>query len=386
MAKGYGSSGDILTRTRDGQDLNAIWATYAAALESFNAARQPLISLLSSTVTDVVEDIVQPGQERFEQATDYGIAVSIRPQPIVTQRAYPFSWWDIRAGYTFQFLAGNGSTNGASQAQLDTILSQAMEADNQLQMDMVMKALFNSANRTAMIGSGQYATGNPFTVTALYNADSSYIPPYKGQTFNGASHTHYVGSGVQATNFDPADFIALALLVEEHGFTRANGYNVIFLMNPADASAGVSGFQRGVAYNSVTSKWDFIPAQGQNFTLMLPAGVTLTGGQPGNTFAGLDVAGSYGPYLIVQDYQIPAGYMVAVATQGQSTNTNVIGLREHPNAQLQGLIIKPGNNANYPLIDSHFIRGIGSGVRQRGAAAVMQLNSATYTVPAAMAW
>src|SRR4051812_4155321 len=98
MAKGYGTSGDIITRTRDGQDLNAIWQSYQDALASFNAVRQPMIDLLSFKVTDIIEDIVQPGQERFEQATEFGIPLSIRPAPAVTQRAYPFYWWDTRAG------------------------------------------------------------------------------------------------------------------------------------------------------------------------------------------------------------------------------------------------------------------------------------------------
>src|SRR5829696_4753612 len=119
MAKGYHSTSDILTKTRDGQDLNKIWDDYNAALAAFNAARQPLIDFLSFTVTDIIEDIVQPGSERFEKASEFGIPKAVKPAPTVTQRAFPFDWWDTRAGYTFQFLAGGpGNTGGASQAQL----------------------------------------------------------------------------------------------------------------------------------------------------------------------------------------------------------------------------------------------------------------------------
>lgn len=385
MAKGYGASGDILTRTRDGQDLNAIWQSYQDALADFNATRQPLINLLASPVDSIIEDVVQPGQEKFEEATEFGIPVSIRPQPTVTQRAYPFKWYDTRSGYTFQFLAGGpNGTGGATAQQLDAIMNQVMEADNQLQFELVMKALFNSANRTAGIN------GTPYTVTALYNGDGAYIPPFKGQTFNGATHTHYLGSGVAGQlYFDPQDILDLAGTVEHHGFTRSNGYNILILMNPADAAAGPAKYVRNTAFNngvgSVTSLYDFIPSQGQNTTLMLPPGYTLQGGMAPNQFAGLEVLGSWGPYLIVQDYQIPVGYMAAIATQGQSTATAVVGIREHDNPGLRGLVLRPGNNNAYPLIDSFYIRGMGTGVRQRGAAALMQLGT-TYTTPTSMAW
>lgn len=381
MANGYSAKADILTRTRDGQDLNAIWDMYAAALGDFNATRQPLIDLLSSSVTGIVDEIANPGTERFELATEFGLAQSVRPVPAVTSRAYPFTWYDMRQAYTWRFLQKSTSQ------QLDAVLNMALEAENALVFDQVMKALFNNANRSAMIDG--YPT--PFTVVALYNADGSYIPTYKGQTFSG-SHTHYIGSGANTgqTKFDPQDFLDLASLVEEHGYTRSQGYNIIILMNPADAAASVVRYVRNTAFSSggstsATSLYDFIPTQASNQSLLLPPGYQLTGGLAPNQFAGLEVAGSWGPYLIVQDYQIPAGYMVAAATAGSNTNLNIVGIREDENPALRGLVLKPGNNNAYPLIDSNFIRGLGAGIRQRGAAALMKLDNSggAYTVPTA---
>lgn len=387
MAQGYNASGDILQRTRDGQDLNAIWNGYQSSLAEFNAARQPLIDLLSFTTTQVIEDIVQPGTERFEKATEFGIPKSLRPNLTPTARAYPFEWFDARHAYTFQFLAGGpGHSTGATQRQLDAVMDMMLEADNALQYEMVMKALFNNANRTTLID------GTTYTVTALYNADSIYIPPYRGQTFNPATHTHYVFSGqASQTAFDPQDHLDLAALVEEHGYNRAAGYNIIFLMNPIDANAGIVGFQRGVAkdYGAAVdpvSLYDFIPSNGANLNMMLPPGYTLVGGLPANAFAGLDVAGSWGPYLVVTDRQIPQGYMVALATRGASTQTNVVGIRDHENAALRGLVLLPGNRQNYPLIDSYFVRGMGTAIGPRGAAAIMQLAQSAYAVPAQFAW
>lgn len=387
MAQGYSTSGDILTRTRDGQDLNSLWAEYRQTLEQFNSARQPLMSLLSFQVTGPIEEIVQPSTERFEEATEFGIPKSIRPAPQPFARAYPFKWYDLRQAYTFQFLVGGpGNSEGASRAQLDSVLDLAMEADNALQYDLIIKALFNNDNRTTLID------GSSYTVPALYNADGSYIPPWKGQTFDGATHTHYMFSGgTGQTAFDPEDLLALAANVEEHGYTRAQGYNIIILMNPIDANAGPARYRRGVDFDNgtvtaVESLYDFIPSNANNMTMMLPPGFTLVGGLPANQFAGLDVLGSWGPYLIVTDVQIPVGYMVALATRGSATSTNVVGVREHANAALRGLVLRPGNQQAYPLIDSFFIRGMGTAIGPRGAAAIMKLDETEYTVPTALAW
>lgn len=384
MAKGYSAKADILTRTRDGQDLNAVWDAYQAALDEFNDARQPLIDLLSSSVDGIVDEAGAPGTERFEPASEFGIPKSIRPAPTVASRAYPFDWYDLRQGYTWRFISK------ASTRQLDMVMQQALEAENALVFEQVTKSLFNNVNRTATIDG----IATPFTVVSLYNADGSYIPPYRGQTFAG-SHNHYLGSGANAgqTAFDPQDFLDLAGTIEHHGFTRSQGYNIIFLMNPADASASVVRYVRNQAFVSggaatVVSLYDFIPTTASNLSLLLPPGYTLSGGLAPQQFAGLEVVGTWGPYLFIQDYQIPAGYVVAAATAGQSSNLNIVGIREDEQPELQGLILKPGNNNNYPLIDSFFIRGLGAGVRQRGAAAIMKLDNSggAYTVPPSMAW
>lgn len=377
MAKGIAASGDILTRTRDGQDLNAIWNGFNDILDTFNAQRQPLIDLLSFSITDVIEDIVEAGTERFEEASEFGLPKSIRPQPVVTQRAFPFKWYDLRQAYTFQFLAGNGNTAGATSAQIDAVMQMAMEADNRLQFEQTMKALFNSANRSTLVSNTAY------TVTALYNADSTFIPDYNGVSFNRATHTHYVSSG--AATLDSTDLDQLAALLTEHGYDQQNGYTTIILANQTETTV-IKGFRRGVVNNNgVTALYDFIPATGTGF--LLPVGWEVAaGGQAGNTFAGMNVVGTYGPYLIVEHGAIPSGYLVAAASAGRSTNLNIVGIREHSEASLRGLVIKPGNNANYPIIDSAFIRGIGAGVARRGAAAVMQVTAGAYAVPAQYAW
>jgi hypothetical protein len=367
MAGGIHAVGDVLTRTRDGQDLNALWNQYQELLANWNATRQPLIDLLTFSVGDqIVDDVAQGVEEDFEEATEFGQPKAIRPQMIIQQRAYDFKWYDVATRFTFQFLAD------ATAQQVDMAQAQVLEADNRLIFKKVMKRLFNNANNTTVINNVAY------NAKPLYNADGEFIPDYSGTSFNAATHTHYVTSG--AATLDSGDVEALVGLLEEHGYKRSTGYQIVVLVNPASAPT-IRLWRAGVTNNNAAvAQFDFVPPRGVN--IILPATVQLFGDQPAQTFAGFDVVGAYGPYLIVQDSNIPAGYMFAFATQGSGTAANLVGVREHANTSLRGLVLKGGDRNNYPIINSTFVHGFGTGIRTRGAGAVMQVTaSGSYTTP-----
>jgi hypothetical protein len=367
MAKGFNTSADILTKTRDGQDLNAIWDQYQSLLAAFNATRQPLIDLLTFSVTDPVEDVAQAVEEDFEKASEFGLPRSVRPLTTVQQRAFDFDWYDVAARFTFKFLAD------ATARQIDAVQAQILEADNRLLFARVLRRLFNNVNTSTTIQNVAY------NAKPLYNADGEFVPPYRGLSFTAATHNHYVTSG--AATVDSGDVEQLASLLEEHGYSRANGFQIVIMFNPAQVTPALRAWRAGVTnQNAAVASYDFVPPSGTN--IILPSTVSLFGAQPGPTFAGFDVIGAYGPYLLVQDYNIPSGYMFAFATAGGAQSTNLIGIREHPNASLRGLLIKPGDNNAYPLINSTYIHGLGTGVRTRGAGAIMQITaSGTYTIP-----
>jgi hypothetical protein len=369
MAKGYNARADILTRTVDNVDFNAIWDEFSALLDEWNATRNTMINLLTVPSPTVITEVAMPGVERFEEATEFGVPVGIRPGQAHTQRALPFKFYDLATRFTYQYLLK------APSAQIRALTNMALEADNALQFELVMKALFNNVNRTATID------GTPYTVAALYNADGAVPPTVRGTTFDG-THQHYLASG--AATLDPQDILDLARTVEHHGFTEQAGFNIVIFVNP-DVEDTIASWRRGVvANNSVTSLWDFVPPSGTGF--FLPIGWDLaSGSQPGTQWGGMDVVGKYSRYLIVKENQIPSGYMVAAASRGQSSELNVIGIREHENPQARGLILKPGNNANYPLVESYYIRGLGAGVFQRGAAAIMKITAGSYSIPSVYA-
>jgi hypothetical protein len=159
-------------------------------------------------------------------------------------------------------------------------------------------------------------------------------------------------------------------------------------LDPAAASHLKTAFPQGV-HNATARTFrvangdtnDFVPAQGTP-GMFLPRDVELFGGQAASSWRGLNVAGSYGDALIIEEDTIQAGYVLGLASGGAENLGNPVGLRQHSNVSLQGLRLVKGPNPDYPLIDSFYNRGFGTGIRQRGGAFVMQITaSATYTAP-----
>jgi hypothetical protein len=70
-----------------------------------------------------------------------------------------------------------------------------------------------------------------------------------------------------------------------------------------------------------------------------------------------------------------------VATGGPNSDSNPVGFREHVNTAYQGLRHIPGRGP-YPIQESFFARGFGTGTRHRGAAVVVQITTdLNYTPP-----
>ena len=364
MARGYNSTGDI-RYTSDGRDLNEIYNEFQETIRIANAERQRLIDLVTFSVTNPVEEVAQFGSEDFEEASEYGVPKGVRPAPEVLSLGYTFKWYDLAARYTWQFLAD------ASTAQVEANHAMALDADNRLLFREVMKTLFRDTNRNADI------RGQNFNVYAFWNADGTVPPPYKSNTFDG-THTHYRVTG--AATVASADLDEVINDFKSHGYGPENGTTMFSMVNVAQADV-IRGFRV-----STGAKYDFIPAQGQP-GLLLPQSYELVGqGQVSSTFRGMNVIGSYGPLLIIEEDYVPAGYLVHLASGGTQNLQNPVGLREHANAGLRGLRLVKGRDVDYPLIDSYYVRGFGTGIRQRGAGLIQQVKaSGSYEIPAAFA-
>lgn len=361
MARGYNAQADVLTQTADGRDLNSIWDEFQATVAIQNAERQRLVDLLTFPVTTVIEDVPQFGSEDFEEASEYGVPKGVRPTENVLSLGYTFKWYDIAARFTWQFLAE------ATAQRVEAVHQGVLDADNRLVFKEIMRTLFRSDNRTANI------KGQNFNVYTFWNADGTVPPDYKANTFDG-THTHYRTTG--AAVIDSGDLDEIVDDFKSHGYSSENGTTMFALMNVAEANT-VRGFR--VANGD---RYDFIPAVGQP-GLFLPANQELFGNQVGSTFRGLNVIGSYGPLLVIEEDYVPPGYVPALVSGGSANIQNPIGIREHANPGLRGLRLVKGRDGDYPLIDSYYARGFGTGVRQRGAGLVMQVTAnAAYAAPA----
>lgn len=359
---GYNAAGDLLTQTVDGRDLNDIWSEFQETVAIQNEARSRIVRLLTFPVTQLIERVGQVSTARFEVASEYGEPRGMRPAGGYFNLGYDFEWYDLAARFTWKFLAE------APASQIEAINQQALEADNILIFEKVLGALYGgNVNREANIDD------QLVPVYGLYNGDGTVPPQYKKNTFDG-THNHYMVSG--ATTVDPVDLDDIHENIVEHGYTSRSGYRHILLVNPREAKT-IRTFRVATG-----ATYDFIPALGQPDEFF-PVDQQLLGSRPQSSYEGLEVIGKYGDLLIVQDDLFPAGYITEIATGGEENLGNPVGFREHVNPSLRGMRLVKGPQADYPLIDSFYNRGFGTGIRQRGGSAVMQITAnPSYTAPA----
>jgi hypothetical protein len=249
-------------------------------------------------------------------------------------------------------------------------VTRVFEADNRLVTGTILRRVLDPAQ-----GFNEWG----YTCYGLYNNDGIIPPPYLGNYFDG-THTHYLTSG--STVLDSADVETMIHHIAEHGYGRQGVYGGQFLalMHPDDFTASdISAWRAGVDYGGPTKpKWDFIPSSLQ------PAFMTIehvVGAVPPPEYNGLNIQGGYGDTWFVKTNYMPIGYVILVATGGAESDLNPVGFRQHPNPAYQGLRHIPGPGP-YPLQDSFYARGFGTGVRHRGAAVAMQITTnASYTAP-----
>lgn len=359
---GFHDTRDVLvTSTTDGVDYNAMWAEFQATVTLQNAQRQVIIDFLTFDVTENIETVAQLSSAKFEKASEYGEPRGIRQKPTSFSIGYDFGWYDLAARYTWQFLAD------ANANQVTAIHAAALDADNRLVFEIVLSALYNNVNRTANID------GLEVPVKALYNADGTVPPTYKTNTFDG-THNHYMVSGAAAIVSGDLDDISEQL--RHHGYDKTNGVTQVLAVNSREGKV-IRGFRQADG-----DTFDFIPSTSEPQDLILEPGQQVSGGRPGGSYAGLHAIGKYGDILIVEDDMFPVGYIVLVGTGGPQNLNNPVGLRQHARPELRGMRLVKGRDADYPLIDSFYNRGIGSGIRQRGGSAVMQIKaSGSYAPP-----
>ena len=362
---GYQTAGDIVTETIDGIDLNSLWGQYQKVLAYWNGRKSGLTALLTYPVESLIENVPQVGEAVFEEASEFGEPQAGKIEVEYIQLGYDFKDYDVASRWTWKFL------RDADARQVNAMHNAYLMADQKLIFRKVMEAIFDNRNRSANIRNQAY------NVYPMYNGDGMVPPDYGTNTFTG-THDHYLASG--AAQIDSDDLEEALDHIEEHGYSIENGTNLIVLVNKAQAME-IRKFRQGkVNNNAVEANYDFIPSDNQPAIILPDEG--LLGSRPPSVWNGLRVLGSYRDALIIEEQYIPEGYMITFGSGGAGQLGNLVGLREHANPAYRGLRLIGGNQQGYPLVDSYYSRGFGTGVRQRGGAVVTQFTaSSDYTIP-----
>jgi len=363
---GYNQYADRIIQTTDGADVNQMWREFQASIALLNRQREPLVRLLSYLSQNIVERIFFPTDHDFEEASEYGVPRGVRLGAPFSL-GFDFKWYDLAIRYTWMFLAD------ASQDQVRALNASALEASVRLQFNKVLKAIFNNVDRTSTNPNNNVA----INVYPFYNADCMVPPTYKGTTFAG-SHTHYYSSG--GATITPVNIQTLETDLYSHGYRNVEGYTLMLLVNRVEGLT-IRGFRAGTA----SAIYDFIPGPNFGGGVYMPASLGIVGQPVPTAPAGLNSIGTYGPFSIVEEDYIPAGYVVALATGGEFNMGNPVGIREHQRSDLRGLQLVAGPDDDYPLTESYYRQGLGTGVRQRGGGAVMRISASAYAIPAAYA-
>ncbi|MFD4367949.1 hypothetical protein [Rhodococcus sp. NPDC058521] len=361
---GYNTAGDVLVNeTADGVDLNKVWEEIAAVTALWNNERTRVASLLSYNTTDIATAIPQSvGSDSFEEASEFGEPTGVRAAADTLLMGYDFKDFDLASRFTWKAL------RDMTSEQITSVVTRILEADNKNINTTVLDRLFNPAERLSP---------ENHRVFGLYTGTDGIVPPpYLGKEFP-ESTSHYLASG--AAVIDSADIEDMIRLVTSKGYGRSAGSQLLILANPQEGEI-IQTWKRGEeTATGIVAAHDFILSQ------TAPAYLTqenIIGKIAPGEYGELPVAGSYGPAWLISSEYVPAGYVAVVASGGPNSDLNPVGFRQHKNPAYQGLRIIPGRDQRYPLQDSFFSRGFGTGVRYRGAAAVLQVTPEdTYTAP-----
>lgn len=362
--EGFNETGDLITETRDGAPLGPMWDEFQRTIALWNRQRNALIDPFTYNVTQLIESVRYPVEQDFQEASEFGVPTGIRLGPPF-RMGYDFRWWDLAIRYTWRFLAE------ADASQLRALHNTALEADNRLMFQRVMKQIFNNTTKVADID------GEAVNVYPFYNGDTM-VPPKWKNTVHTTGHQHYITSGGAAVV--SGDLDDLQALLTEHGYTTMNGYQLLLFVNPSEGTV-IRGFTRAGG-----AKYDFIPTANVGGGMILAANGGIIGAPTMVNLPGLLTIGTYGQFVIIEEDYIPDNYMAALASKGPDNIGNPVGIRQHELASLRGLKLLKGAQHDYPLVDSYYMHAFGTGIRHRGAGAVMEITAdATYDIPAAYA-
>ena len=329
---------------------NTIAEVLQRDLANHNVIMRDMLAPLADTTTDRqrIQGTSQSGE--MIEADEYSRGPTQKETPGQTV-GFPIKRYQYAIGWTRDYMLTRTPADIAT-AQITVQSAQVRRTIFELK-----KALFSPTNYTHV---DMLIDGISFPIKALVNADGAGIPNGpNGETFNGATHTHYLGSATLTTG---AVDSALNTVVE-HG----HGTDVRIHISKGNEAAfrALTGF---VAFPEP----QLVPGGGATGFIPAP-------GTPSLDISRLDnrAIGRYnGATVWVKPWMID-NYLFVAAYGGAA---RPFAFRERTEAALRGLRIA-GEIDTFPLRAQYMQVEFGIGVWNRTNGAVLQFNNATYTAP-----
>lgn len=241
---------------------------------------------------------------------------------------------------------------------LEQAVTACTDADVRDRLATIRSVIFNPTNNLTY--KDRFVDNITLPLRALLNADGAYIPPDSyGNTFDGNTHTHYLGT----SSFGNSDVHSLIDTVVEH----FNEGSVRVYINRGQETA-VRGFSDFKPY------WDIrvTPGVNQDRALDVPLDVLNIYNRP---------IGLFGAGEVWVKPWVPNNYLFCFNTEQQKP----LKIRTRPTAGTvnRGDLRIAAQLALYPLMATFMEREYGVGVYNRQNGACLDTQHSSYTAPGA---
>jgi hypothetical protein len=317
-------------------------------LQLFNGRISEMLSELTTPIFSKTDRISRYGRSisaKMVEATEYGKPTAQKEKPGVNV-GFPMKKYQFALGWTRDYML-NQTPQDAAIAATSAQTAYLTTINEQLQKSLLLAT--NYTTYDDLVDEIQ------LDVKRLLNADGMAIPNGpNGESFDGTTHTHYIGNG---GTFNNANFAALPDTVTEHGHTTG----VRIYINKAQETS-VRGFADFEAY--VDPRLVFRASDTPARTVDLS--------NSGNRAIGIFKEAE----VWVKPW-IPSGYAFCFAT---GSPRKPLKLRWHHNSAARGLRIASEWD-DYPLRAEVMEVYFGFGVWERSNGAVMNTGSSNWVDP-----
>lgn len=332
-------------------DEDRIWDNLDAYFEAHNQLFMMALEMVAERTTDRLRRYGDVDEIEAQELDEFGQPSAQKIGQAGYNVGFPLRRFGNALQWTRDFFENITVEEFTKQVNAVT------DADEQGLYLALRRAIFTPTNST--FKDWQVTPTVDLPVKALLNADGDPIPTGpSGTSFDGATHTHYVGvtTGDAPTQTEAETFI-------ENVVEHFNTGNVAVFINRAEEGdvKGFNDFKEYVDARLVDQRNEIVAQGTLNVRSLYDRAIGLL----------------HGAEFWVKPW-VPAGYWLAFAMGPEKP----LVLREHPRANLQGLRLV-ADNEQYPLRARQWEHRYGVGVWNRANGAVLDVGTGggTYTAP-----